>query len=111
MRTQARPRIQSIQANREPPPPAAAVVCGALFMASPFLGPSLHSLENGADDSADYSSLCRIMGGPGHVLHQFMGEPGDGKRLQPETSGPSQCGQEESVAAKIMFLIPGTVVI
>jgi len=31
-----------------------------------------HSLQNGAYDSADYSSLGRIAGGSGHVFHELV---------------------------------------
>jgi hypothetical protein len=61
----------------------------------------LHLIEDGAYDSSDdaaldiFSSIFLR-----HVFREGVGKSGDGERLQPDSSGASESGEEDTVAAE-----------
>src|ERR1700757_2773043 len=59
-----------------------------------------HSVENGADDSADDSGLRGLLPLSRHVRCKLVSEAGNGQRLQPNASGAGESGEKDSVAAE-----------
>jgi hypothetical protein len=60
-----------------------------------------HTLEDGADDTADNSAFGCLHGALlREILLDLVGEAGDGERLQPDTSGTGECCKEDAVAAE-----------
>src|SRR5246127_5236846 len=66
-----------------------------------------HPVKNRADDSADYAALRGFFRWGGHVLHQVVGEFGDGQGLQPNFAGTGEGGQEDAVASEDHILDSG----
>ena len=69
---------------------------------------SLHVVEDGTDDSANYAALHGLSADfMGHVLRQGMSQSGDGQGLQPDSAGAGERRQENSVAAEDHVLDAG----
>src|ERR1700689_1780006 len=73
----------------------------ATRLSHPVICRLFHGVENRADNSANYAALHRL---PAlvirHVFLQFVGTPGDGQRLQPDSAGTGERGEKDSVAAE-----------
>jgi len=114
---QARPRIQSIQASRCATGAAIAVkgrsdgFMASLVRVHGSCGLLLHPIQNRADDASDDASFGGFAGWSWHVFHELVRQLRNRKSLKPDAARAVSEARKIPSPPKIMFLIPGTVVI